>query len=55
MRAQLIRWAVLAVAVPIAAAGVKKIADRIEKQRGPSSKVARGLRKVSETVRPAKR
>ncbi|WP_380166981.1 hypothetical protein [Jannaschia sp. R86511] len=54
MRAQLIRWAVLAVVVPIAAAGVKKIAERVEDRRGPRSKIARGLRKASETVRPSK-
>ncbi len=52
MRARLIRWAVLAVAVPVAAAGVKALATRVETQRGPQSKLARGLRKVGETVRP---
>ncbi len=55
MRAQLVRWAVLAVAVPLAAAVVKKLADRVEDQRGPSSKVARGLRKAGEMVRPSKK
>lgn len=55
MRARLIRWAVLAVAVPVAAAAVKKLAERVEGQRGPQSRLARGLRKVGETVRPDKR
>jgi|GEM_PF-2137011 len=54
MRAQLIRWAVLAVAVPLAAAAVKKVAQRVEDQRGPESRIARGLRQVGETVRPSK-
>lgn len=54
MRAQLIRWAVLAVVVPVAAAGVKKVADTIEERR-PRSRVARGLRKLGETVRPSTR
>lgn len=55
MRARLIRWAVLAVAVPVAAAVVKKLAERVESQRGPQSRLARGLRKVGDTVRPDKR
>lgn len=54
MRAQLIRWAVLAVAVPVAAAVVRKVAQRVETSRGPESKIARGLRQISDTVRPSK-
>jgi len=50
MRARLIRWAVLAVAVPVAAAAVRKIADEVEKNRGPQSKLANGLRKVGDAV-----
>ncbi len=52
MRARIIRWAVLAIAVPVAAGGIKKAADVIEDRRGPGSRLARGLRKVGETVRP---
>lgn len=55
MRARLLRWAVLAVAVPVAAAGAKKIADVVEERRGPTSRIARGLRKAAETVRPTRR
>jgi hypothetical protein len=55
MRAQMIRWAVLAVVVPVAAAGVKKVAETLEERRGPKSRLARGLRHLGETVRPSKR
>ena len=51
MRARIIRWAVLAVAVPVAAAGMKKVADVLEERRGPQSRLARGLRSIGETVR----
>lgn len=55
MRAQLLRWAVMAVAIPLAAAGVKVLANRVEDRRGSDSTVARGLRKLGETVRPSAR
>jgi len=55
MRARIIRWAVLAVAVPVAAAGIKKVADVLEERRGPQSRIARGLRSIGETVRPDRR
>lgn len=50
MRARLIRWAVLAVAVPVAAAAVRKVAEQVETRRGPQSKLAKGLRKAGELV-----
>lgn len=55
MRARLVRWALLAVAVPVAAAGLKKAADAVETRRGPQSRLAGGLRWVGETVRPDRR
>jgi len=55
VRARIIRWAVLAVAVPVAAAGIKKVADVLEERRGPKSRIARGLRSLGQTVRPDRR
>lgn len=55
IRARLVRWAVMAVAVPVAAAGVVKLADLVEQRRGTQSRVARGLRAIGETVRPSRR
>lgn len=55
IRARLVRWAVMAVAVPVAAAGAIKLADELEKRRGPQSRVARAIRTVGETVRPTRR
>ena len=55
MRARIIRWIVLAVAVPVAAAGIKKVADVVEQRQGPQSRIARGLRSVGQAVRPDRR
>ncbi|MFC5379238.1 hypothetical protein [Aquipuribacter nitratireducens] len=55
MRRQLVRWVAVAVAVPLAAAAARKVADTVEERRGPKSKVARGLRKAADTVRPDKK
>ena len=54
MRARIIRWAVLAIAVPVAAAGIKKAADLLEERRG-SSTITRGLRSIGQAVRPDRR
>lgn len=51
MRANLIRWAVLAIAVPVAAAAVRRIADAVEQRQGAPSRVSRGLRFVGEKAR----
>ncbi|MFC3688528.1 hypothetical protein [Aquipuribacter hungaricus] len=55
MRARIVRWAVLAVAVPLAATGLKKVADVVEARRGPQSRAARGLRAIGSAVRPDRR
>lgn len=55
MRARIIRWVVLAVAVPVAATGIKKAADIVEQRRGPQSRAARTLRSVGRAVRPDRR
>jgi len=55
MRARIIRWIVLAIAVPVAATGIKKAAELVEQRRGPQSTVARGLRSVGQAVRPDRR
>jgi hypothetical protein len=39
----LIRTAVVMIAVPLAAAGARRVADRLERDRGPS-RLSRGLR-----------
>lgn len=55
MRARIARWIVLAIAIPVAAAGIKKVADLVEQRQGPQSKVARGLRSIGQAVRPDRR
>ncbi|MDG4827851.1 hypothetical protein O7627_00870 [Solwaraspora sp. WMMD1047] len=36
VRKQIARWAVMAVAVPVAAAGARKVSQKMESRRGPS-------------------
>ncbi len=55
MRARIFRWIVLAIAVPVAATGIKKVAEVVEQRRGPQSKVAQGLRSIGQAVRPDRR
>jgi hypothetical protein len=43
------RWAVLTVAVPVAAAGARKLSDLMERKQGPS-KATRFLRKSADTL-----
>ena len=43
------RWAVLTVAVPIAAAGARKLSETLEKRGGPS-KTTVMLRKAADTL-----
>lgn len=38
------RWIVMAVAVPLIAALLGVVADKVEQHRGPDSSVAKGLR-----------
>ena len=46
------RWMVMAVAVPLAAAGARKLSQTIERRRGGSSKLSRLLRTGADTMRP---
>lgn len=52
MRRRFGRWVVLMVAVPLAAAALGMIADKVEERRGPDSKAARGLRMGRQILRP---
>lgn len=51
MRANVIRWAVVAVAVPVAAAALRRIADAVERRQGAPSRVSRSLRFVGDKAR----
>ncbi|MEU6077775.1 hypothetical protein [Micromonospora sp. NPDC047074] len=47
------QWAMMAVAVPVAAAGARKLSHTIEARRGPSG-VSRLLTKGADMLRPQK-
>ncbi|MFF4940461.1 hypothetical protein [Micromonospora sp. NPDC000729] len=47
------QWAVMAVAVPLAAAGTRRLSHTLEARRGPSG-VSRLLTKGADLVRPQK-
>ncbi|MGI5523277.1 hypothetical protein ACQEUX_20435 [Micromonospora sp. CA-259024] len=47
------QWAVMAVAVPLAAAGARRLSHTLEARRGPSG-VTRLLTKGADLVRPQK-
>ncbi|WP_349880859.1 hypothetical protein ABIH81_15140 [Micromonospora sp. HUAS YX12] len=47
------QWAVMAVAVPLAAAGARRLSHTLEARRGPSG-VSRLLTKGADLVRPQK-
>ncbi len=44
MRKAMGRWAVAAVAVPLAAAGARKLSQVVETRRGPTSRTSKLLR-----------
>lgn len=44
------RWLLTAIAVPLAAAGARRIARSLEARRGRSTTVTRGLAKAADTV-----
>lgn len=50
MRRMLGRWLVAAVVLPIAAAGARRLSQRLESSRGPST-LTKGLGKVGELGR----
>jgi len=45
----IVRWAIAAIAVPLAAAGVRRLSDAVESRRG-SSRTTRFLRGSADTV-----
>ncbi len=45
------QWAVMAVAVPLAAAGARRLSHTLEARRGPTG-VSRLLRKGADMLRP---
>ncbi len=45
------QWAFMALAVPVAAAGARKLSHRIEARRGPSG-ISRLLTKGADLIRP---
>lgn len=47
------QWAVMAVAVPLAAAGARRLSHTLEARRGPSG-VTRMLTKGADLMRPQK-
>lgn len=47
------QWAVMAVAVPLAAAGARRLSHTLEARRGPSG-LSRILTKGADLVRPQK-
>jgi hypothetical protein len=47
MRRRIIRWVIVAVAVPIVASVLLKAGERVEQSRGPDSKAAKGLKFAS--------
>ncbi|WP_156160758.1 hypothetical protein [Demequina soli] len=52
MRRRFGRWLVLAIAIPLTAALLGRIADRVEASQGPDSTVAKGLRLGKGILRP---
>ena len=47
------QWAVMAIAVPLAAAGARRLSTTLEARRGPSG-VSRVLTKGADMLRPQK-
>ncbi|WP_422755031.1 hypothetical protein [Micromonospora sp. WMMD708] len=47
------QWAVMAVAVPLAAAGARRLSHTLEARRGPS-RVSRMLTRGADVLRPQK-
>ncbi len=51
MTGVVVRWAVVALAVPLAAAAARKLADTVEQRQGTSTRLSRGLRYVGTKAR----
>ncbi|MEU5567372.1 hypothetical protein [Micromonospora musae] len=50
---RIVQWALMAIAVPVAAAGARRLSRTIEARRGPSG-VSRLLTKGADRLRPQK-
>ena len=48
------RWAVVAVALPLAAAGIRKVSQVVEARRGPSG-MTKGMRHVADLLGSGRR
>ncbi|GGM56660.1 hypothetical protein GCM10011608_46870 [Micromonospora sonchi] len=53
IRKRVAQWAVMAVAVPVAAAGARRLSHALESRRG-SSRASRMLSRGAELIRPQK-
>ena len=53
MRKRALQWAVMTLAVPVAAAGARRISQRMEARRGPSG-VSGLLRKSADFLHPGR-
>ncbi len=53
IRKRVAQWAVMAVAVPVAAAGARRLSHALESRRGPS-RASRMLSRGAELIRPQK-
>ncbi|WP_433529474.1 hypothetical protein ACQPYA_24720 [Micromonospora sp. CA-263727] len=53
MRKRVAQWAVMAVAVPLAAAGARRLSQSLEARRGPS-RASRMLTQGADLIRPRK-
>jgi hypothetical protein len=51
MRRRCVRWAVIAIAIPIIASALRKTGERVEQSRGPDSKTAKGLKIAGSAVK----
>ncbi len=52
MKSRFGRWLFLAIAIPVTAAVLGAVADKLEERNGPDSKVVKGLRFGRSVLRP---
>jgi hypothetical protein len=50
IRKRVLRWAGTAIAVPVAAAGARRLGKALESRRGHSSRPSRALRRSADTL-----
>jgi hypothetical protein len=51
VRKTVLRWVVAAIAVPLAAAAIRRLAEAMESRRGRSSRLSTALRRSAEALR----